>query len=49
MNIALLCNSWAWGGLEMNYYKLAIWLTEAGNNVFARQTPGWKPNRRHQA
>jgi len=33
MNIALLCNSFAWGGLEMNNYKLALWLQEAGNNV----------------
>ena len=33
MNIALLCNSLGWGGLEINLCKLAVWLQETGNNV----------------
>ena len=33
MNIALLCNSNAWGGLEINLYKLALWLNEEGHET----------------
>src|SRR5436190_139163 len=33
MNIALLCNSHAWGGLEMNIYKYALWFKQFNNNV----------------
>lgn len=32
-NIAILCNSQSWGGLEMNVSRLATWLSEAGHQV----------------
>lgn len=32
-NIAILCNSQSWGGLEMNVFRLAEWLAEAGHQV----------------
>ncbi|MBX2840240.1 MAG: glycosyltransferase family 4 protein [Flammeovirgaceae bacterium] len=33
MKIGFLCNSPSWGGLEINNYKLARWLTERGHEV----------------
>lgn len=33
-NIAVLCNSSSWGGLEMNVLRLANWLAEAGHSVW---------------
>ncbi len=33
MKIAMLCCSNAWGGLEINIFKLCCWLQERGNNV----------------
>ncbi|WP_020526287.1 glycosyltransferase family 4 protein [Flexithrix dorotheae] len=33
MKIGFLCNSPSWGGLEINNYKLAQWLTERGHEV----------------
>jgi glycosyltransferase involved in cell wall biosynthesis len=33
MKIAILCNSKAWGGLEINISKLAVWLAERKNEI----------------
>lgn len=33
MNITILSNSMAWGGLEMNTFRLAQWLKAAGHSV----------------
>lgn len=34
MNIAILSNSEAWGGLEMNNFRLAKWLKAEGHHLF---------------
>ena len=42
MNIGILCTSTAWGGLEINTFKLAVWLRKRNNNIFlfgGRNTP----------
>jgi hypothetical protein len=40
MNIALFCISPAWGGLEINMYRLAKHLSERGHAVLLIVAPG---------
>jgi glycosyltransferase involved in cell wall biosynthesis len=45
LKIAIICNSGAWGGLEINLVKLAGWLQQRGNEVHFytnRNAAPWK-------
>ncbi len=39
-NIAFICPSKSWGGLEMNVLRLAKWLTERGHSIILYGCPG---------
>jgi D-inositol-3-phosphate glycosyltransferase len=45
VNIGILCNSGAWGGLEINNLKLALWLKERGHMVTFLTNPNENPYR----